>query len=144
MTPAERNAAFLRAAVRGIAERPGDYLRKCGQRAIYLLSPIPTFHSASRLQAWGMAGATLLFLYACWSVVLGRLVVLRQLSRPEWLLLTALLVWYLFHFAVNASVRNRLPSDTWCAALALSLWCRVPEGAAAQADHAENARVGHA
>jgi len=124
MTPEQRNAAFLRAGLKGIAERPLDYLRKCGQRVGYLLSPVPSFYSVGRLEYWGMFAATILFLYSCWAAILCRLLfVRRRLTRAEWLLLAALAVWYLFHIAINASVRNRLPSDVWCAALALSLWC---------------------
>jgi hypothetical protein len=122
MTPKARNAALLRAGLDGIAAHPNEYLRKCGQRVGYLLSPAPTFYSASWLQYWGMFAATLLFFYSCWAAILVRLALFRRLDRAEWLLLVAILVWYVFHFAINASIRNRLPSDPWCAALALSLW----------------------
>jgi hypothetical protein len=133
MTPAERNGVLLRAALKGIAERPKDYLRKCGQRVFYLLSPVPNFTASGRLQYWGMVVGTTLFFYSCWAAILLRLILFGRLTRAEWLMLGALLVWYLFHFGVNASIRNRLPSDTWCAALALSLWFSRTVGAAPKA-----------
>src|SRR5205807_5599995 len=98
------------------------YLFKCGLRAYYLLSPVPNFYRVSALQYAVILVASLCFFHAFLAAALVRLAFRPALTRPQWLLLTTLSVWILFHVLVNASIRNRLPADFYCAALAISLW----------------------
>jgi uncharacterized membrane protein len=37
-------------------------------------------------------------------------------------MVVALGIWYAFHIMINASIRERLPSDVWIAALAIVTW----------------------
>jgi hypothetical protein len=122
MTPAERNAVLTRQALHKIAAHPRDYLRKCGIRLEILFSPVPHFTEVSPLQKYAVILSNLLFFHLFLGAAVVRLLGRPRLSRGEVLLLVTLLLWYAFHVLVHASMRNRLPSDVLCAALALSLW----------------------
>ena len=37
-------------------------------------------------------------------------------------MVVALGMWYAFHIMINASIRERLPSDIWITALAIVTW----------------------
>jgi hypothetical protein len=140
LPPAERNGLLLRIALERVWREPGLYLQNCLYRAGRLLSPVAHYHDVSPRENLGLALATVLFLYVPWGLVLLGLVRGRAPDRGEAVLLVAVLLWYLFHCATVASVRFRLPSDVWVAALAFSLWQGrrrlIPPGAADQPDMA--------
>lgn len=119
---AERDRYLTRLAVAGIIEHPGQYAWNCWRRVGLLFSPVPNFHEASPLQTAGFIGATILFVYVPLALVSLGMVCRRPLTTPQVFLLIVLALWYVSHFLLNASVRNRLPSDPLLAALALALW----------------------
>ncbi len=122
MTPAERNSVFMKEAIRGITARPSAYLHKCLTRIRLLFSPVPNFYETSRTQYLIILGSSLVFYHL--PLLLMLIGLIRQFPRDPsiWFLLVAVLIWYLFHVLVNASIRNRLPSDVWVATLAVALW----------------------
>jgi hypothetical protein len=124
MTPQERNSAFMREALKQIGARPGHYLGRCSARSFYLFSPVPNFYRTSWLQYFAFLGASLVFYHAVLVAAVVGLIRRRPRSPAVGLLVAALVVWYGFHIMVNASIRNRLPSDVWVAALAMVIWTR--------------------
>jgi hypothetical protein len=123
MTPAERNRVFTAEALNHIVHDPVDYLNKCLSRSAYLFSPVPNFYQVGRLQYLAILGSSLAF-YHTFLVAAGvGLVRRRPWSMGVCLMVVAVAIWYAFHILVNASIRNRLPSDVWIAALALATWC---------------------
>jgi len=124
MTPAARDKLLTRLGIEGIAQQPSKYIRNCARRVGYLLSPLPNFSESGKLKAIALALTTLIYLYGFWAAFgiaegLG-----AGLSRAEWVLLLSVVFWYAFHIAFHASVRQRIPSDPWIAALALAVWSR--------------------
>jgi hypothetical protein len=121
-SPRERNNALVRSALREIAAHPERYLARCLKRLTFLLSPVPNFYDVSPLQYWAVMVSSLLFFHAFLAAVAARALWPVRLNVDQWTLLLSLGLWYLLHVLINASIRNRLPSDVWCAALAVSLW----------------------
>jgi len=126
LSPRERNALLTKMAIQGILDNPGRYLERCGQRVGLLLSPVPRFYQVSHLQYVAVLLSTVFFFYPFLAAIMVRLVIPRKLAAAEWALLLSVLLWYAFHIAIHASIRLRLPSDVWCAALAVSLWVPRP------------------
>jgi hypothetical protein len=122
MTPASRDSRLLRLGVRSILLRPDLYLRNCLRRAGYLLSPWPNFTTPSPLKTAVLLLTTVIYLYAFWGLFLRTLWLGIPMTKGRWVVLLALGLWYAFHILLHASVRQRLPSDVWVAALALSAW----------------------
>jgi len=130
MRPASRDSLLLRLGLRSIAHRPDLYLRNCLRRVGYLFSPWPNFTTPSPLKTVVLLLTTGVYLYAFWGLFLIALWRGAKMTRGRWVVLMALGLWYAFHIFLHASVRQRLPSDVWVAALALSAWsarCR-PRG----------------
>lgn len=131
LSPSERDGRLLRLALGGIVRRPDLYLRNCLRRVAYLLSPLPQFRDASPAEAAALAAATVAFVWAPWALVLAVLSRRRgPRTRGEWVVLAAIALWYAAHVLVHASIRQRLPSDPWVAALALALVSWSPRRAA--------------
>lgn len=124
MEPAERDRYLARIALEGIIANPNAYLKNCLRRVCLLLSPVPNYHAASPSVTAGFAISTIVFVYLPLILVGIALVTRQPFSASQVFLLVVIVLWYISHFLLNASVRNRLPSDTLIAALALSLWCR--------------------
>jgi hypothetical protein len=124
LPPSERNGLLLKIALERVWREPGLYLQNCLYRAGRLLAPVAHYHDASPRENLVLALATVLFLYVPWGLVLLGLVRGRAPDRGDGVLLVAVILWYLFHSATVGSVRFRLPSDVWVAALAFSLWQR--------------------
>ena len=117
MTPRERNRVFIREALKHIIQEPNEYIKKCLSRSLYLFSPVPNFYQVGRLKYLAILGSSLAFYHAFFVVAVVGLIRRRPWSVGVWLMVVALGVWYAFHIMVNASIRNRLPSDIWIAAL---------------------------
>jgi hypothetical protein len=120
MTPADRDRLLTRLALTAIGEHPGEYLRMCGDRAYYLFSPVPSFVQASPLRIGGVAAASILFFYFPLLAAVVGLIVRRPWGEARRLLVVALVGWYVFHIALHASIRQRIPSDSLVAVLALA------------------------
>ncbi len=127
LTPAERDATLFRLAVRGIVARPDRYLLNCLRRACYLFSPWPNFTATSPLKTMVMCLSTIVYFYVPWGAILFGFWRGSRLDRGQWVVLLSLLLWYAFHILVHASVRQRLPSDLWVSAFALSIWSQGRE-----------------
>ncbi len=127
MSPYNRNKILTRYALQGIVNHPGRYLSRCLARFRFLFSPTPNFYQVSPLQYWVVTVSSLAFYYVPLLAVAARAFRPVRLRREEWVLLLTLGFWYVFHILINASIRNRLPSDVFCAALALSFWVRPGE-----------------
>ena len=122
MTPAKRDALLTRYGVAEIVNYPTKYVRNCLRRAFYLLSPLPNFYTSSFRVAAALVCITLLYLFMPWAVVISLLLKgAARVTTSEAILLTAILIWYLFHILLHGSIRQRLPSDLWVAALAISM-----------------------
>jgi len=124
LTPSDRDRLLRQLAVAAIIDRPGDYLRTCVDRAGYLLSPTPNFTQAGFVQTIMLASATVLFVYVPLAAVLVALFKRRLFEDSGRLLLVTLCVWYTFHIAIHASIRQRLPSDILLMTLSLVLWTK--------------------
>src|SRR5262249_23224396 len=121
LSPGARDKVLLDLALDGIHKHPRVYLEHCLWRLGYLLSPVAQFPLVTSLQAHGLAAATVFFFCARWLTVFARLAAGARMDRERLALLLAVTLWYLFHALINASIRNRIPSDPWVALLALSL-----------------------
>ena len=104
------------------------YLHNCLRRVWYLFSPVPNFYSASRSVKLAMVCSTTLFFYLPWAIIGVLIFRGARLTASESLLMTSVLLWYAFHIFMHASIRQRLPSDLWVAALALSMSQRLKPG----------------
>jgi hypothetical protein len=124
MTPRERNSVLTREALKRIGARPKEYLVQCLKRSYYLFSPVPSFYRTSRLQFFTVLISSLAFYHTFLVADVVGLIRRRPWTPEAWVLVAALGVWYAFHLMVNASIRNRLPSDVWVAALAIVTWSR--------------------
>jgi hypothetical protein len=71
-----------------------------------------------------LASATVLFVYVPLAAVLVALFKRRLFEDSGRLLLVTLCVWYTFHIAIHASIRQRLPSDILLMTLSLVLWTK--------------------
>jgi hypothetical protein len=121
MTVAQRESVLVQRAIAGILGHPGRYLENCLRRVLYLLSPVPNFYAASVSAKMGMACATVLYVYIPWIVVVVLLTKGARLTRGDAVVMLAVVLWYMFHIFLHASVRQRLPSDLWVTVLAISL-----------------------
>ncbi len=124
MTPQERNRVLTQEALKQIVREPDKYSKKCLIRSFYLFSPVPGFYQVGRLQYLAILGSSLAFFHTFFVAAVVGLIRRRPWSVGVWLMVVALGVWYTFHIMVNASIRNRLPSDIWIAALAIVTWTR--------------------
>ena len=122
MTPRERNRVLTHEALKQIVREPDKYLKKCLSRSFYLFSPVPNFYQVGRLQYLAILGSSLAFYHAFFVAAVVGLIRRRPWSAGVWLMVVALGVWYAFHIMINASIRERLPSDIWIAALAIVTW----------------------
>lgn len=122
LTPKERNAKFLGLAITEITQNPATYLEVCLRRLGFLLSPVPNFTEASALKRLVIALSNFLFFYLFGGLIVWQAVYKKRITREQYILLSCLILWYVFHVLINASIRLRLPSDVWCAALAISMW----------------------
>jgi hypothetical protein len=124
MTPGQRNSVLMEHALRGIADRPGEYLRRCWSRVFLLFAAAPNFYEVSLAERAIVIAASLIFFHAPLVAVIAGFLRRRRWEPPALFLVTTLCVWYAFHIAVNASIRNRLPTDAFVFALALWVWAR--------------------
>jgi len=122
MTPRERNRVLTQEALKQIVREPDKYFKKCLSRSFYLFSPVPSFYQVGRLQYLAILGSSLAFYHTFFVAAVVGLIRRRPWSAGVWLMVVALGVWYAFHIMINASIRHRLPSDIWIAALAIVTW----------------------
>jgi len=83
---------------------------------------VPNFYQVRRLQYLAILGSSLAFYHTFFVAAVVGLIRRRPWSAGVWLMVVALGVWYAFHIMINASIRHRLPSDIWIAALAIVTW----------------------
>jgi len=124
MTPQERNSVFIKEALKHIISRKKEYINRCLSRSFYLFSPVPNFYKTNRLQYFAILAASLAFFHTFLLAAVVGLIRRRPRSSGAWVLVAALGIWFAFHIMINASIRNRLPSDVWVAALAIVTWIR--------------------
>ena len=124
MTPRERNRVLTQEALKQIVREPDKYFKKCLSRSFYLFSPVPSFYQVGRLQYMAFLGSSLAFYHTLFIVAAVGLIRRGPFRADVWLMVVALGFWYAFHIMVNASIRQRLPSDIWIAALAIATWTR--------------------
>jgi hypothetical protein len=122
MTPRERNRVLTQEALKQIVREPDKYFKKCLSRSFYLFSPVPNFYQVGRLQYLAILGSSLAFYHTFFVAAVVGLIRRRPWSAGVWLMVVALGIWYAFHIMINASIRERLPSDIWIAALAIVTW----------------------
>lgn len=122
LTPAQRDALLSKLAVQFIRSHPQLYLQNCARRLYYLLSPVPNFYEAGALRTAAMAAASVIYVLGPFVfAVIGVFRRRRTLNAAQGMLVLSIVFWYVFHVAVHASVRQRLPSDVTLAVLAASL-----------------------
>ena len=126
LTPATRDTLLRRRAISAIISQPMAYAQTCLDRVGYLLSPTPNFYKAGLWQTVMLVGSTALFVYLPFAAVLVASLKGRHFNESSRLLLVAIVVWYAFHVAVHASIRQRIPSDILLAALSLLVWGKQP------------------
>ncbi len=129
MTPGERDRVLTRISLRAIAADPSMYLGKCWNRVFLLFAPTPNFYNVSVAESVIVSGSTAVFFYVPMLAAIIGLVRRRgRWGTSVWFLVATLVVWYGFHIALNASIRNRLPSDAFVFALALWAWMKPASG----------------
>lgn len=121
MTPAQRDSLLMRYGIAEILNHPGKYVLNCLRRFSYLISPLPNFYTSSLIVAVALSSVTIVYLFLPWTVVGLLLVKGLRITRTEAILALTIAFWYGFHTVMHASIRQRLPSDLWVAALAISM-----------------------
>ncbi len=138
MQPLERDRLLTRLGIQTILKRPARYALNCLRRLYYLISPVPNFSSGGRLSSLAMTCATIVFLYVPWVLLAFALWRRPSLDWKQSTLLLLLVLWFLAHITIHASVRQRLPSDlvgaVLCASKAGDLLAKRQRGDSAMAE----------
>ncbi len=120
LPPDVRDKRLTRMTLYEVLSDPMHYLKLCFFRMGYLFSPVANFSKVSFLQNLLLFLTTVFFIYVPLAWIGLNLWRKSRMDFFQQNLVLILALWYLFHFAVNASIRNRLPSDYLLATLALS------------------------
>jgi hypothetical protein len=125
MTPRERENLLVQEGLNQILLHPAKYIKRCIKRSFRLVAATPSFYEVSRVQYLMILVSSVVFYHAFLIAAAVGLVRCRPWSEGAWLMVVAVGVWYAFHIVINVSIRNRLPSDIWVAALAIATWSSV-------------------